>query len=108
MVRLQNVDPKEECQRLGIDKNPKIRETCFKQIRSGEGLDLYYQTISGLNEEDEVPYDEWADDEIIDEVVERGLMDKKNAKKSKIKDLIKLLEADDLNEEDEGTDEDDE
>ena len=110
LILLEGKALKEECQRLGIDKNPKIRETCFKQIRSGEGLDLYYQTMSGLNEEDEVPYDEWADDEIIDEVVERGLMDKKNAKKSKIKDLIKLLEADDLNEEDdeEGTDEDDE
>lgn len=110
LILLEGKALKEECQRLGIDKNPKIRETCFKQIRSGEGLDLYYQTISGLNEEDEVPYDEWDDSEIVDEVVERGLMDKKNAKKSKIKDLIKLLEADDLNEEDdeEGTDEDDE
>ena len=110
LILLEGKALKEECGRLGIDKNPKIRETCFKQIRSGEGLDLYYQTISGLNEEDEVPYDEWDDSEIIDEVVERGLMDKKNAKKSKIKDLIKLLEADDLNEEDdeEGTDEDDE
>ena len=107
LILLTGKDLKAECDRLGIEKNPKIREFCFKQMRSGEGLDLYYQTLSGLNEEDEYDYSEWSDEDIINEVIERDLMDKKNATKSKIKDLIKLLEASDMSDEEEDDEESD-
>lgn len=67
-------DLKELCERLGINKkgkvhNPKIRETAFKEIKSGDALERFQQIRVGgfVQEVDAEDYDEEEDDIQLDD-----------------------------------------
>ncbi|QJT70977.1 protein RecA [Vibrio phage vB_VcorM_GR7B] len=57
LVLLTGADLRAHCEELGIDKNPKLREKCFKQIASGDGMKHYFNTLNGAL------YDEEEEDE---------------------------------------------
>jgi RecA/RadA recombinase len=47
LLLMQGKDLKELCASLGITKNPKIRETCRKQMDSGKGYPMYIDHVRG-------------------------------------------------------------
>ena len=46
IILLEGTALKEHCKTLGITKKPNVRKKCFDQIKSGEGHELYYESIA--------------------------------------------------------------
>ena len=45
LILLKGKELKDWCADLGIATNPKLRERCFDQLASGEGMELYFQHV---------------------------------------------------------------
>ena len=45
LVVLKGKELKEHCQSIGLSKNPNLRQKCFDQIRSGKGMQLYFERM---------------------------------------------------------------
>ena len=43
LVLLKGDDLQAHCKKLGITKNPHLRERCARQIKSGQGLELFHE-----------------------------------------------------------------
>lgn len=54
LILLKGKDLKEHCSSLGLTKNPKVREFCWKQLREGDGYNKYIAQMQGT----EVPEEE--------------------------------------------------
>lgn len=60
LISLEGNDLRDHCKDLKIDKNPKIREACMKQMGSGEGMKMYFDNLK--NAKDKETSDEDSDD----------------------------------------------
>lgn len=61
LILLKGKDLKEYCTSLGLERNPKIRERCFEQMKSGKGTEMYYSNLvegAGGEEEEADEYDD--------------------------------------------------
>jgi len=47
LILLRGKDLKNWCSELGLKSNPKIQERCFKQVRSGKAMELYFAKLRG-------------------------------------------------------------
>ncbi|QJT71190.1 protein RecA [Vibrio phage vB_VcorM_GR11A] len=53
LILLTGKDLKEHCEEMGIEKNPRLREKCFKQVAKGDGMSYYFDTLNGIAHDDE-------------------------------------------------------
>ena len=47
LILLNGKALKKVAERIGLKENPLIRKTCFEQIREGQGLEWFFQTLRG-------------------------------------------------------------
>lgn len=98
---------KEICKDLKIEKNPRLRERCFKQMKSGKGMELYFAHMHGLDEEDDIPLEDWDLSDLVSEAASLKLGKKADLKKLDKDKLIEMIyeEWDKLEEGDDDEDE---
>ena len=53
LLLLKGAELREHCTKLGLNKNPKIRQLCFDQIRSGKGTELYFDNMKDSVSDDD-------------------------------------------------------
>ncbi len=53
LILLTGKPLQELCKKLGLAKNPKLRDRCFAQITKGEGIKLYFETLKGSSEDED-------------------------------------------------------
>jgi hypothetical protein len=51
LILLKGAELKEHCARLGIKRNPKLRERCFKEMQNGEGFLKFHEVRVGRGAE---------------------------------------------------------
>ena len=105
LILLSGDELKAYCKQLGIEKNPRIRETCFEQVQEGTGTERYFRTLHGLDEE--LEFEQMTDEQLAAYVVEEGLANRRQIKKlnrDEMLDLINEAEEEEIDAEDEDSD----
>jgi len=92
LILLEGEELKDFCKAKGLKKNPLIRERCFKQLRSGVGIDKYFTTLHKLDQELPEDIEEWTDAQLREYAEEHTLMKKTKLKRAD-RDALLLVVA---------------
>lgn len=98
LILLTGKELKAYCAKLKIKTNPRIRERCFAQIRSGKGIKRYFDKLNGSDKEvvEEIELSKMSVAMLRAKAVEYKLATKTKIASMKKPELVEMLEDADL------------